>query len=44
MPAAASFERMAAWPTIYTTMQEAFEELAPLVRDERVLIHAAASR
>lgn len=33
---------MAAWPTAFATVEQAFVELAPLKQGERVLIHAAA--
>ena len=36
-----SFEQMAAWSVTFATTEEAFQELAPLRRGERVLIHAA---
>ena len=32
---------MAAWSVTFATVEEAFAELAPLVKGERVLIHAA---
>jgi acyl transferase domain-containing protein/NADPH:quinone reductase-like Zn-dependent oxidoreductase/acyl carrier protein len=35
------FEQMAAWSVTFATVEEAFQELAPLVSGERVLIHAA---
>ena len=36
-----SFEQMAAWSVTFATTEEAFEELAPVQKGERVLIHAA---
>ncbi|CAK9054933.1 unnamed protein product [Durusdinium trenchii] len=40
-PKAWSFEQMAAWSVTFATTEEAFQELAPLKKGERVLIHAA---
>ena len=40
-PAGWSFEQMAAWPVTFTTVEESFQELAPVKKGERVLIHAA---
>ncbi|CAE7306072.1 ppsC [Symbiodinium microadriaticum] len=36
-----SFEQMAAWSVTFATTEEAFQELAPVQKGERVLIHAA---
>ncbi|CAJ1343367.1 unnamed protein product, partial [Effrenium voratum] len=40
-PKSWSFEQMAAWSVTFATTEEAFQELAPLKKGERVLIHAA---
>eukprot|EP00435_Cladocopium_sp_Y103_P014457 s1029_g3.t1 len=40
-PSQWSFEQMAAWSVTFATTEEAFQELAPLKKGERVLIHAA---